>query len=455
MRPPSRTLLIAALLASLTPSTGCRRIEEARTQPPTVRVVAATQGLVGEYATFTGVLKARHRAAVSSAQPGTVIRVAATDGDAVAEGQPLIWLDTRDAEARLHEQQTQLASARADMTQTEATLRQSESKLKNDVEQAQQALAQTDIAVRSATTQMNANQRDMTRLQTLYKEKAVSRSQMEKAELQYKLSVDELHTARSKQPAALASLRLAQKGERDVEMQRAQLAVSRSKVAQAEAAVNTVQVSLQQSVLRSPMAGTVVERSVEPGQVVGGGGTPLMTVVDNRKLECVASLEEQYANRVTRGQPAILNTSLEPDANVHATVTDVVPSSDPKTNTVKMRLRLDQVTADVPASKMLATLTDGVTVTGRLTLAKHRGVVIPREALHHNGTQAFVSVVEAQAAHTRQVTVEHENQTHAVVKEIRAGEFVICEGELPKDGQQVTVDYAPVSTEASATPSHR
>lgn len=440
MKPLARFAVLLAALAVLQGGTGCQRFARQDKKPTEVRVTPVTVSTLDEFVPFVGTMRAKRRASVASAQGGRVVRVDVTDGDTVTSGQALVWLDTRDLEARIGEQEAALASARAHESEVSATLRQSEAKLGNDVEQAQQALTQAEIYIKTVTTQLDANKRDMLRLQKLFKEKAVSRSQMEGAELKYKLSLNDLQSARSKRAAAEASLRLAHKDARDVETARAQLAGAHAQVAQAEASVNTARVALSQTVLTAPMSGTVVERSVEPGQAVGGGATPLLSVVDNHQLECVTPIDERFGARVRRGMSAVVTTPISGDRPLKAEVVDVIPASDPKTNTLRMRLRIEN-----PDNLLM----DGLSINGRLTLTTHRGTVVPRDAVRQLGQETVVMVVSGQMANRRRVGVEFRDETQVLVTGVREGEFVVTEGSNLVDGESVTIDYTPVAQPSS------
>lgn len=440
MRNVLRTALWGVALATLLGGTACQRLESEPVRPTEVRVAEITAGAFDETITFVGTLRARRRASLASVQPGTVVRVDVTDGDTVAAGQPLVWLETRDTEARIREQEAALEGARANEAEVEASLHQSEAQLRNGVEQAQETLRQSEINVASVKTQTVANQRDMERLRTLYKENAVSRSQKEQAELKYKLSLDDLKTALSRKASAEAALRLAQKGEHDVASARAKLAVAHAQVTQAQASLEAARVSLQESVLKAPIAGTIVDRNVEPGQAVGGGATPLLAVVDNATLECVTAIEEQHADRIRRGMPANITTPLSRDRSLRAEVLELVPSSDPKTNTLRMRLRILN-----PDNLLM----DGLSINGRLTLTEHRGATVPREAVRTMGQKSYVHLVEGQSVHRREVNVSYTTETHALITGVSEGQFVVIDGNNLTDGQTVTIDYTPATRSAA------
>ena len=127
----------------------------------------------------------------------------------------------------------------------------------------------------------------------------------------------------------------------DTEALRAQLEGARASMHQAEAAVESTRVALTQMVIRAPMTGMVVDRAVEPGQSVGAGSPPLLTVVDNSHLECASNVDQRFAPQVHRAMRAVLRTPLDPRATLVGTVTDVIPAGDPKTLTVRLRLEVD------------------------------------------------------------------------------------------------------------------
>src|SRR3546814_8343105 len=56
--------------------------------------------------------------------------------------------------------------------------------------------------------------------------------------------------------------------------------------------------------IRAPEAGIVLERSVEPGQVVGQGGSPLFRIAKDGQVEMRALLAEQEISRLKEGLPA-------------------------------------------------------------------------------------------------------------------------------------------------------
>src|SRR3546814_1392719 len=69
--------------------------------------------------------------------------------------------------------------------------------------------------------------------------------------------------------------------------------LARAQVAVAEAQLNEMRARIDRLDIRAPEAGIVLERSVEPGQVVGQGGSPLFRIAKDGQVEMRALLAEQ------------------------------------------------------------------------------------------------------------------------------------------------------------------
>lgn len=427
-----RILLVSGVLSLALTVCGCRALTsevlDSGTQRPTVRAVQVHAGSLPEVLTFKGVLRATRRAAVNSAAAGVVERVAVQDGDRVSAGQPVVWLASAELQARVREQEAAVHVARTRVGELQAQLDLTSSKVSGSVKQAQASYSQAQIEVASARTQLEAARKNLERMQSLFNEKAVPRYQVDQAQLKHRLQQDSLQTSLSKRQAAYEALQTARAGGSETAAQRSQLAGAQASLEQAEASRQTSRVQLEQSVLRAPIDGVVVNRSVDPGQSVGGPGNPLLTVVDNRTLECVSTVDQRFAADLRPGMRAFIRTPLQPDRQAQATVAEVIPSSDPKTSTVRVRMLVSN-----PKSELV----DGFTVNGRITLAEHRGILVRRDAMRREARRTFVYVVDLQSRlEKREVTAEASDETY----------FVVSKGLAPRDVVVVEAADIPVGT---------
>ncbi|MGH7230821.1 MAG: efflux RND transporter periplasmic adaptor subunit [Nitrospiraceae bacterium] len=90
--------------------------------------------------------------------------------------------------------------------------------------------------------------------------------------------------------------------------------------------------------MRSPLTGTVVERTVTPGQSIGGdSGQVLFTVADLDTLQVVADVYERDLGLVRSGQVAMVTVEAYPGVMFPAAVAAIGDIVDPNTRTIKVR----------------------------------------------------------------------------------------------------------------------
>lgn len=90
--------------------------------------------------------------------------------------------------------------------------------------------------------------------------------------------------------------------------------------------------------LRSPLAGTVVERNVTPGSSVGGDTSQvLFTVADLEKLQVIADVYERDLALVKVGQVATVTVEAYQGVAFPAAIAAIGDVVDPNTRTIKVR----------------------------------------------------------------------------------------------------------------------
>ncbi|HSE45640.1 MAG TPA: efflux RND transporter periplasmic adaptor subunit, partial [Gemmatimonadales bacterium] len=90
--------------------------------------------------------------------------------------------------------------------------------------------------------------------------------------------------------------------------------------------------------LKSPLAGTVVDRAVTPGQSVGGDPDQvLFTVADLSQLQVIADVYERDLSLVKVSQVARVNVEAYPGEDFPAVVAAIGDTVDPSSRTIKVR----------------------------------------------------------------------------------------------------------------------
>ena len=119
-------------------------------------------------------------------------------------------------------------------------------------------------------------------------------------------------------------------------------------------------------VMRSPLKGVVVKRSVEPGAVVNSGDV-IATLADPKQLWFLGNVFEQDFRRIKQGQKMVLSLEAYPDKQFIAYANYISPAIDPQTRALLIRADLenadDLLRPDMYASALLTTgMSDAVVV---------------------------------------------------------------------------------------------
>ena len=146
--------------------------------------------------------------------------------------------------------------------------------------------------------------------------------------------------------------------------------------------------SLEDTVLRSPIAGQVSQRLAQPGERVGID-TKIVEVVDLSRLEFEASLGAQESMAVRIGQSAELQVEGSPQT-VRATVVRVNPSAQAGNRNVLVYLSIDNSTG---AGNSLP-LRQGLFAQGMLGTAQASPLAIPVSSVRVDRPAPYVQAVD-------------------------------------------------------------
>ncbi|HET9177103.1 MAG TPA: efflux RND transporter periplasmic adaptor subunit [Terriglobia bacterium] len=87
----------------------------------------------------------------------------------------------------------------------------------------------------------------------------------------------------------------------------------------------------------APIAGDVVERMVQPGQVLQAGATQVFTISDMRTVWVLASVYQNDLSYIHIGDRVTIETNAFP-TTFHGKISYVAPALDPDTRTLKVRI---------------------------------------------------------------------------------------------------------------------
>ena len=173
--------------------------------------------------------------------------------------------------------------------------------------------------------------------------------------------------------------------------------------------------------VRSPVAGTIVERTVSTGAVVTPSDS-LYVISDLRSLWVIAQVPEQHLSLLRSGLTVEVSVRAYPDKTFPARITTIGDALDPETRTVEVRCELNNPGRQLK-TEMFATLTIH-------TGGSREAVVAPLEALQNVDGEEVLFVPEGEYSfRARRVRVgRHSGSVVEIVSGLQAGEKVVVAG---------------------------
>ncbi|MDH7451763.1 efflux RND transporter periplasmic adaptor subunit, partial [Luteimonas composti] len=210
--------------------------------------------------------------------------------------------------------------------------------------------------------------------------------------------------------------------------------------AQARERLAAAEADVARAVIRATVAGTVLVRSVEPGDTVTPGQV-LLEIARDAPGEVLLALDEKNLDRLEVGQSATCIADAFPGRPFAATVHHVAPGVDPARGTIDVRLRIDPE-ADFVRPDMTVTATI-------LTARSDAAIAIPDDALldaRPGAEQA--AVLRVRGGRVERVPVRLGLRGLAmseVLEGLQEGDQVVAAGALepdalPADGDRVRIE---------------
>jgi RND family efflux transporter MFP subunit len=222
----------------------------------------------------TGTLVSNVRVDVKAQTVGRVLRFDKQEGDPVAAGEAVIWVDDEN--------------------------------YKLAVQQAESAVQVAAAGLERAKVMEAHNRSELERAQNLLRSGGITDR----------------------------DLKAAQVAEQDA---RAQVALAAAQLAQAKAALEVARKHLRDTVIHSPVAGQIQRRHVNPGAYVEAP-TPVFTVVDNRRLELESPVATADLAPIRAGQRVAFRVNAYPGQTFEGRVIEVNPAVEADTRSAKVRI---------------------------------------------------------------------------------------------------------------------
>lgn len=258
---------------------------------PQLRTAKVDRGTLTATVAASGTLAATVQVQVSSQVSGQIREVLADFNAEVKKGQIIARIDPETLEYRVRQAQADVDAAQAQVGVQQATL----------------ASRRADLS--RATINLEEAKRDLDRKNELVERNFISPAERDKARSIYRALEQDVVTANAQIDLAQALLRNA-----------------RSTVQQREALLASSRVDLGRTIIRAPVDGVVIKRSIEPGQTVAVSlaAPELFLIAQNlRDMQVEVSIDEAEVSRLRVGQKATFTVDAFPGRTFSGLVVQV------------------------------------------------------------------------------------------------------------------------------------
>jgi HlyD family secretion protein len=361
----------------------------------------------------TGYIAARHIVKVNPRVPGTVIELKIEEGHRVRKGDVLARLDDGQYRADLDQARAALASAQAALAEAKLGAREEE------ISRARALLSQAEA------------------------QRELARSQLKRAEkLKSTISPAELERAQAMSHEAEAGVAQAQQGVKLLERgpRPERLAALQAEVDRAKALVSKAEYFFDGTLIRAPLDGTILQKSVELGESLRTealAGNGFCTMADLSHLQAEIDIQERDLAAIRVGQPCLVIPEAYPDREYVGRLEWMSPVYNRQRGVRRVKIEIvkpDELLApDMNCRVQVLRSAPGP--------ESARTVRLPAEAVRGEGNQRFVWLYEEGEAHRRDVRVGATADGKLEIREgLEGGETVLIPGEAAiVDGQDVRV----------------
>jgi len=315
-------------------------------------------------------------------------------------------------------QKAQLQQAQAAVTVSKAAIEMQ----KVMVETTQSALVAAKAGVEAAESQLKNLAVTRERLEKLFSEGAISRQQLDDVVAQHDSASAHLTAAKSEEKRAGDAI---QSAKMTLEMRRAELI-------QATANLNSVQVLLDNTLVRAPFDGVITARHADPG-AMAGPAAPLFRIEQINPAKIIGTIIEKDLYLIEADKtPAVISVDAIRE-EYRGVVSRIYPAIDSTSRTGRIEILLQNPDLHL-RSGMFAKIS-------LLINTSENKPVVGRDALLKYENNYYAYLIENGHAVKRQVKVGIIDEDRVeVVEGLQPGELIISKGlEFIREGSAVKV----------------
>lgn len=390
------TKKIIAVLITLTMCitiTACsKKSDKTAAELKEVETAAVKKEKMSNLSELSGTLSSKDEVTISFETGGRIISLNKKEGDPIKIGDTLAALDDRDYLERVRQ-------ATAGVQQAEASLNQATNGARP------QEIAQGKASVESLTAVYEKAASDLQRSETLYKSGYISESDYENVQNQATTSKNNLESAKQSYSMAIEGARQEQK---DQAVAGYALALSSKEQAS---------LVLEKTVLKSSIAGVIMEKYPSQGQLIGAG-SPVYKIGNIDTLKAIFPVPDHEINLWKVGDK--VNLTLYKTSREGA-VTNIFPSTNQGTGTISVEVNIPNPNHDWVPGQVVDCLHNAEGTDG---------LFVPVEAVINTGNgKPYVFLAEGNKAKKVEVTIGTiSNNKLEITSGLKEGDSLIVKG---------------------------
>lgn len=278
--------------------------QQSGSETAAINVAVAQTGNVQETLEYTGTTQPFREVALRSQVQAQLLDVTVDVGDRVSQGQTLARLNSGVQTATVAQAQAEVAALQA------------------EVASAQTQVSDARTQVNRAAAELQQARSDLNRLQLLAQQGAIPLQQVEQA--------------RTRANTAAATLQFTQE---QVRSRQQQLAAAQRRVEAQRAVVSQEREEQLFTVLNSPVTGSVLRRSSEPGNLLQPGNE-VLRLGDFSQIKVAAQVSELELGTIQPGQGVQVRLDAFPVKTFNGRISRISPAADPIARLVPIEVTL-------------------------------------------------------------------------------------------------------------------
>ncbi len=340
-------------------------------------------------------------------------------GDTITKGAVLAGLRQSEYAVKVSQAQSQVSEAKSSLESSHAQFAESKSAVASGKAQ----LAEADAAFQKARL-------DLERAKNLFDSQSMTKTDYDAAKSQF-------DAAEARRAAAQSQVAMYEAKERAAG---AQIEMLRAKVTGSQAMVTEAAIPLQDTALRAPMNGVVLQKNVEVGALVGAGMAGFV-IADTSTVKAIFGVPDLAVAKMQLGARLKLTTESLAGTEFEGQITRISPAADAKSRVFEIEVTIPNPKQELKPGMIASLEVAAAASTQPVTVVPVSAIVRAKD----QSGQYAVFIIEEKGGRTiarsRIVKLgEAFGNTIAILEGVSTGERVITSGvTLVLDGQPVQV----------------